>query len=266
MEEYLLHQVREGGNDLLANLAILKLYGYSRYQLRLATRLLKSNVFNKLTLRYQFNPHLANPEIIVHILLKALSSSVAGPDFKLCLPFLREPAAIIRDAESDDSSLIVILPWLEELAALIRTCKFTEFWGQWNGSSEGAQGESRLLNTARCRVEASLPLGSQSFNTTLWRLYRKQCRAGSDQQQSSPLRNNTPTSPRLSASNSRHPSLPPFRASSLPSLPAGSAWTLLKSRRGSLRKLGGRSRDRARSCRVTGTMMSRPALSRRTLS
>lgn len=25
MEEYLLHQVREGGNDLLANLAILKL-------------------------------------------------------------------------------------------------------------------------------------------------------------------------------------------------------------------------------------------------
>lgn len=92
--------------------------------------------------RYQFNPHLANPEIITHILLKALSSTVGGPDFVLCLPFLREPAAIVRDAESDDSSLVVLLPWLQELNNLIRTCKFAEFWKEWNGSSEGAQGMS----------------------------------------------------------------------------------------------------------------------------
>jgi translation initiation factor 3 subunit K len=45
--------------------------------------------------RYQFNPHLSNPEIIVNILLKSLSATVQGPDFNLCLSMLREPAVSI---------------------------------------------------------------------------------------------------------------------------------------------------------------------------
>jgi translation initiation factor 3 subunit K len=103
--------------------------------------------------RYQFNPHLANPEMIIHILIKALSSSVGGPDFTVCLPFLREPAAIIRDAESEDASLVTVLPWLQEINGLIRTCKFAEFWSAWNGSSEGAQGELQLLGSNLLRLE-----------------------------------------------------------------------------------------------------------------
>jgi len=42
--------------------------------------------------RYQFNPQMSNPEIIVNILTQALSSTVHGPDFNLCLSLLREPS------------------------------------------------------------------------------------------------------------------------------------------------------------------------------
>jgi hypothetical protein len=35
---------------------------------------------------------MSNPEIIVNILTQALSSTVHGPDFNLCLSLLREPS------------------------------------------------------------------------------------------------------------------------------------------------------------------------------
>lgn len=41
--------------------------------------------------RYQFNPQLNNPNVIVNILIKSLASTVNGPDFNLCLSLLREP-------------------------------------------------------------------------------------------------------------------------------------------------------------------------------
>ncbi|KAI9631948.1 armadillo-type protein [Dioszegia hungarica] len=112
MEEYLQAQVQSGEYDLLAYLAVLKLY--------------------------QFNPHMSNPDIITHILLKALSHTVHGPDFTLCLHLLREPAAILSDIDSDDQSLVVVLPFLQKLHQLSRTCQFTQFWSELNGESEGA--------------------------------------------------------------------------------------------------------------------------------
>ncbi|OCF33429.1 eukaryotic translation initiation factor 3 subunit K [Kwoniella heveanensis CBS 569] len=112
MEEYLNTQVREGDYDIFANLAILKLY--------------------------QFNPQHSNPDIIVHILIKALSATVHGPDFNLCLGLLKEPSAIIQDIESDDESLVAIIPFLQNLHELSRTCQFTKFWKELNGESEAA--------------------------------------------------------------------------------------------------------------------------------
>ncbi|KAK1925372.1 armadillo-type protein [Papiliotrema laurentii] len=112
MEEYLGTQVRDGEYDLLANLAILKLY--------------------------QFNPQLSNPDVIINILLKSLAATVHGPDFNLCLSLLREPAAILHDIDSEEQSLAVVMPFLQHLHDLIRQCQFTNFWKELNGSSEGA--------------------------------------------------------------------------------------------------------------------------------
>ncbi|WOO77326.1 Eukaryotic translation initiation factor 3 subunit K [Vanrija pseudolonga] len=117
MEEYLTQQVQTGTYDLLANLAILKLY--------------------------QFNPQLSNPDIIINILIKALSATVHGPDFGVCLALLREPAAILHDIDSEDESFIATVPFLQSLHELIRTCQFTKFWSEFNGSSDAA----KLLRT-----------------------------------------------------------------------------------------------------------------------
>lgn len=76
--------------------------------------------------------------MIVNILIKALAAGVHGPDFNLCLALLREPAAILQDIESEDDSLISVMPLLQNLHELMRTCQFTKFWSEWNGSNEGA--------------------------------------------------------------------------------------------------------------------------------
>lgn len=110
--------------------------------------------------RYQFNPSLSNPEVIINILIKSLSATVHGPDFNLCLSILREPnvrfsprrnqmkfandQAILRDIDSDEPSLLVLIPQLQKLHSLIQTCQFTKFWEEWNGSSEGAKSMPRL--------------------------------------------------------------------------------------------------------------------------
>ncbi|KAK8858529.1 eukaryotic translation initiation factor 3 subunit K [Kwoniella newhampshirensis] len=112
MEEYLAAQVKEGHYDLLANLAILKLY--------------------------QFNPQHSNPDVIINILLKSLAATVHGPDFNLCLGVLREPTAILHDIESDDESLVVVMPFLQDLHELSRTCQFRKFWSEFNDDSEAA--------------------------------------------------------------------------------------------------------------------------------
>lgn len=87
---------------------------------------------------YQFNPQLSNPDVIIMILTKSLAATVHGPDFNLCLALLREPSAILHDIESEDDTLIAVMPFLENLHELVRSCQFTKFWSEFNGSSDAA--------------------------------------------------------------------------------------------------------------------------------
>ncbi|WRT67722.1 eukaryotic translation initiation factor 3 subunit K [Kwoniella shivajii] len=152
MEEYLLSEIKEGQYDLFANLAILKLY--------------------------QFNPQHSNPDIIIHILIKNLSATVHGPDYNLSLGLLREPSAILHDIESDDESLITIVPFLTNLHELIRTCQFTNFWKELNGDSEAANIiKSRFLPSHAhpiddLRFQFSLSIASCFSSITLTQLGR----------------------------------------------------------------------------------------------
>ncbi|KIR68481.1 eukaryotic translation initiation factor 3 subunit K [Cryptococcus bacillisporus CA1280] len=132
MEDYLASELKEGQYDLFANLAILKLY--------------------------QFNPQHSNPDVIINILIKALSATVSGPDFNLCLEMLREPSAILHDIESADEALVIVMPYLQKLHELSRTCQFTKFWQEINSDSEAA----KILRTRYLSQHAS-PLDDFRF-------------------------------------------------------------------------------------------------------
>ncbi|KIL70660.1 hypothetical protein M378DRAFT_155599 [Amanita muscaria Koide BX008] len=99
LEDYLYHQIRSEEYDCLANLAILKLY--------------------------QFNPDLYNPDVVVNILIKALTST-PSPDFNLCISLLDERPTNARLDEPDP--LPFLLPSLKNLHNLLYRCRFPAFW------------------------------------------------------------------------------------------------------------------------------------------
>ncbi|TCD63999.1 hypothetical protein EIP91_004701 [Steccherinum ochraceum] len=99
LEDYLYHQIRTEEYDCLANLAILKLY--------------------------QFNPDLYNPDVVINILIKALTSS-PFPDFNLCISLLDERTANPNADEPDP--LPALLPILTSLHNLLQQCRFPAFW------------------------------------------------------------------------------------------------------------------------------------------
>jgi len=99
LEDYLYQQTRSEEYDCLANLAILKLY--------------------------QFNPTLYNSDVVIHILIKALTSS-PFPDFYLCVSLLDERPSSANADEPDP--LPSILPQLQQLYALLQQCRFPAFW------------------------------------------------------------------------------------------------------------------------------------------
>ncbi|KAI0815171.1 armadillo-type protein [Irpex lacteus] len=99
LEDYLYHQIRSEEYDCLANLAILKLY--------------------------QFNPDLYNPDVVINILIKALTSS-PFPDFNLCISLLDERPNNTNPDEPDP--LPSLLPVITELHNLLRQCRFPAFW------------------------------------------------------------------------------------------------------------------------------------------
>ncbi|KAJ3503803.1 hypothetical protein NLJ89_g8269 [Agrocybe chaxingu] len=99
LEDYLYHQIRSEEYDCLANLAILKLY--------------------------QFNPELYNPDVVINILLKALTSSPL-PDFNLCISLLDERPPNAQLDEPDP--LPLVLPVLKGLHNLLFRCRFPAFW------------------------------------------------------------------------------------------------------------------------------------------
>jgi len=103
LEDYLYHQIRSEEYDCLANLAILKLY--------------------------QFNPDIYNPDVVVNILLKALTATPL-PDFNLCISLLDERPPFSSSDEPDP--LPTLLPLLKNLQNLLYRCRFPAFWQIYN--------------------------------------------------------------------------------------------------------------------------------------
>ncbi|KAJ7293286.1 armadillo-type protein [Mycena rebaudengoi] len=99
LEDYLYHQTRSQEYDCLANLAILKLY--------------------------QFNPDLYNPDVVINILIKALTASPL-PDFNLCISLLDERP--INATLDEPDPLPTLLPTLKLLNDLLYRCRFPAFW------------------------------------------------------------------------------------------------------------------------------------------
>jgi translation initiation factor 3 subunit K len=117
LEDYLYHQIRSREYDCLANLAILKLFAF--YPLGIKAVL----IF--LIFRYQFNPDLYNPDVVVNILVKALAS-VPFPDFNLSVALLDDRASNNNMDEPDP--LPGLLPYLTNLHSLLQQCRFPAFW------------------------------------------------------------------------------------------------------------------------------------------
>jgi translation initiation factor 3 subunit K len=78
-----------------------------------------------LCLRYQFNPELYNPDVVINILIKALTAS-PSPDFNLCVSLLDERPTNAPLEEPDP--LPTLLPVLRGLHDLIFRCRFPAFW------------------------------------------------------------------------------------------------------------------------------------------
>lgn len=78
-----------------------------------------------LTARYQFNPDLYNPDVVINILIKSLASA-PFPDFHLCISLLddRSPNANLDEPDPLPS----LLPILSGLHTLLQQCKFPAFW------------------------------------------------------------------------------------------------------------------------------------------
>ncbi|KII93499.1 hypothetical protein PLICRDRAFT_49539 [Plicaturopsis crispa FD-325 SS-3] len=103
LEDYLYHQIRSQEYDCLANLAILKLY--------------------------QFNADLYNADVVINILLKALTAA-PFPDFNLCISLLDERPVNANLDEPDP--LPVLLPVLTGLHTLLQQCRFPTFWSTFH--------------------------------------------------------------------------------------------------------------------------------------
>ncbi|KAF7310662.1 Eukaryotic translation initiation factor 3 subunit K [Mycena chlorophos] len=99
LEDYLYHQIRSQEYDCLANCAILKLY--------------------------QFNPELYNPDVVINILIKALTASPL-PDFNLCVSLLDERP--INATLEEPDPVPALLPTLKLLSDLLYKCRFPAFW------------------------------------------------------------------------------------------------------------------------------------------
>ena len=123
LEDYLYHQIRSEEYDCLANLAILKLCVLCSFYLVSIILLFG---------RYQFNPDLYNPDVVINILIKALTASPL-PDFNLCVSLLDERP--INSQLDEPDPLPSILPILKGLHTLLFRCRFPAFWESYNSES-----------------------------------------------------------------------------------------------------------------------------------
>ncbi|KAF9270395.1 ARM repeat-containing protein [Marasmius fiardii PR-910] len=119
LEDYLYHQIRSREYDCLANLAILKLY--------------------------QFNPELYNPDVVINILVKALSASPL-PDFNLCISLLDERP--INATLDEPDPLPQLLPILQGLHHLLYRCRFPAFWRAYRSEQLSSLRENYTVEVA----------------------------------------------------------------------------------------------------------------------
>ncbi|KLO16985.1 ARM repeat-containing protein [Schizopora paradoxa] len=105
LEDYLYHQTRSNEYDCFANLAILKLY--------------------------QFNPQLYNPDVVVNVLVKALTA-IPFPDFNLCFALLGERPTLNNQDEPDP--VPTLLPLLTTLHSHLLQCRYPKFWALFKSS------------------------------------------------------------------------------------------------------------------------------------
>jgi translation initiation factor 3 subunit K len=75
--------------------------------------------------RYQFNSELYNPDVVINILIKALTACPL-PDFNLCISLLDDRPVNISLDEPDP--LPTVLPTLKVLHNLLYHCRFPAFW------------------------------------------------------------------------------------------------------------------------------------------
>ena len=80
---------------------------------------------NQRTFRYQFNPDLYNPDVVINILIKSLTA-LPFPDFNLCISLLDERPPSSNPDEPDP--LPSLLPILSALHNLLQQCRFPAFW------------------------------------------------------------------------------------------------------------------------------------------
>lgn len=101
LEEYLDQQIRAGGYDCLANLAILKLY--------------------------QFNPQVQKTSVIMAALLKALTA-VPADDFSLHLHLLPPYVLVQSPRSTPDPELCVRVRRVHELYNALQSAQYAKFW------------------------------------------------------------------------------------------------------------------------------------------
>jgi translation initiation factor 3 subunit K len=92
----------------------------------------KLTLFSFFFFRYQFNPDLYNPDVVVNILVKALAS-VPFPDFNLSVALLDEKASNANMDEPDP--LPSLLPYLTNLHSLLQQCRFPAFWALYRSDA-----------------------------------------------------------------------------------------------------------------------------------
>lgn len=76
-------------------------------------------------LRYQFNTDLYNADVVINILIKALTAT-PSPDFNLCVALLSE--RINHTNQDEPDHIPTLLPILSSLFRLLNECRFPAFW------------------------------------------------------------------------------------------------------------------------------------------
>jgi translation initiation factor 3 subunit K len=112
---------------------------------RSASDLSRTAIFTEDRNSYQFNPDLYNPDVIINILLKALTQTQYA-DFNLCLALLddRPPTAQLDEPDP----LPLLLPHLISLHALLEQCRFPAFWTSYKSEEMNTLRENYTVEVA----------------------------------------------------------------------------------------------------------------------